>query len=521
MREREKIIIKILTIICLFFIIIAFHLPALALEIDLNAKKQFDSAIELIKQDKIDDAVKEFKALLAAYPSSPFSEHSHYWIGRSYWMKKDYDSALREFTIIVARFPDGVKAADAQLEIGNYYSAIENPKYDLNRAIIEYLKIPQRYPDSHVADDARFYAARSLIELSNYEQAIGDFKNMIEKNPQSEFVDDAHFYIGLSYIYIKEYQKAKEAFQILKENYPYSNYYRQGLHLLSLLNKSASNTLPRYTKTIGEKGKEAGRFSEPNGVYCNETGNLYISEAGNQRIQRINEKGEPSGEIGNPKKGEAVFKRPIDVWVDKNDDIYAVDAKLLKVYKFDSSGKIILAFGKDKKEDEFREPSSIAVDDEGSIYVADRGGGKVYKFDRTGKFLFAFGNKENKEDRLKEPSDIAIDIRGKILVADAARGMVMKYDKDGRLQQQFKAGSESGGLKKPLSLAADRLGNIYVLDIGRDNIQKFDRDFKFLLEIKNEKKKPKVIDSPGGIAVCPNGEIFISDKSEHRVYKLE
>lgn len=519
--EREKPIIKISTIVCLFFILITCHLSAFALEIDLNAKRQFDEASELIRQDKIDDAVKGFKALLAAHPNSPFSEHAHYWIGRSYWMKKDYDSALREFTIITTRFPDGVKAADAQFEIGNYYSIIENPKYDLNRAIIEYLKIPQRYPNSHVVDDARYYAARSLIELSNYEQAIGDFKNIIEKNPQSEFADDAHFYTGLSYIYLKEYQRARDAFQVFKEIYPYSNYYRQGSHLLSLLNKAVSNTAPRYTKTIGEKGKGAGKFSEPNGIYCDEAGNLYISEAGNQRIQRITEKGEALGEIGNPKKGETVFKKPVDVWIDKNDDIYVIDAKLLKVYKFDSSGKIILAFGKDKKEDEFKEPSSIAVDDDGYIYVADRGSNRAYKFDRTGGFLFTFGDKGNKEDRLKEPSDIAIDIRGKTLVADTGRGRIMKYDKDGRLQQQFKAGSESGGLKEPLSIAADKLGNIYVIDIGRDNIQKFDRDFKFLLEIKNEKKKPKVIDSPGGITVCPNGEIFISDKSEHRVHKLE
>ncbi|MBI5180516.1 MAG: hypothetical protein HZA05_03830, partial [Nitrospirae bacterium] len=70
-------------------------------------------------------------------------------------------------------------------------------------------------------------------------------------------------------------------------------------------------------------------------------------------------------------------------------------------------------------------------------------------------------------------------------------------------------------------IATDRLGNIYVLDISRKNIQKFDRDFKFLLEIKNEKGKPKIIDSPGGLCISPAGEIFISDISEHKIYRLE
>ena len=252
-------ILKILTVVSLFFIFTSQDV--FALEIDLGAKKSYDAALEFLKQDKYEDAVKEFKSLLAAYPSSPFSEDAHYWIGKSYWMKKDYDSALREFAIITSRFPDGRKAADAQFEIGVYYSTIENPKYDLNRAIIEYLKIPQRYPKSHIADDARYYAARSLIELSNYEQAIGDFKGLITKYPESEFADDAQYYIGISYIYLKEYQRAREAIEKLKDSYPYSNYHAYGSALLSLLNKTLSNSQPRYSNAIGGKGIEHKKFS--------------------------------------------------------------------------------------------------------------------------------------------------------------------------------------------------------------------------------------------------------------------
>jgi hypothetical protein len=80
---------------------------------------------------------------------------------------------------------------------------------------------------------------------------------------------------------------------------------------------------------------------------------------------------------------------------------------------------------------------------------------------------------------------------------------------------------EPGGFKEPVNIATDILGNIYIIDIGRGSIQKFDRDFKFIIEIKNEKGKPKVIDRPGGLCVSPAGEIFISDSSEHKIYKLE
>jgi hypothetical protein len=100
----------------------------------------------------------------------------------------------------------------------------------------------------------------------------------------------------------------------------------------------------------------------------------------------------------------------------------------------------------------------------------------------------------------------------------------MKYNKDGKLIQQFGMESskkEPGAFKEPVNIATDRLGNIYILDIGRSSIQKFDRDFKFLSEIKNEKGKPKIIDSPGGLCISPAGEIFISDSSEHKVFKLE
>ena len=92
-QNADKHILKILIVICFFFVFIGHGV--FALEIDLGAKKSYDAAFELLKQDKHDDAVKEFKSLLAGYPNSPFSEDAHYWIGKSYWMKKDYDSALR------------------------------------------------------------------------------------------------------------------------------------------------------------------------------------------------------------------------------------------------------------------------------------------------------------------------------------------------------------------------------------------------------------------------------------------
>ena len=144
--------------------------------------------------------------------------------------------------------------------------------------------------------------------------------------------------------------------------------------LLSLLNKTLSNSQPRYSNAIGGKGIEHKKFSEPSGIYCDEMGSLYAADTGNKRIQKINQAEADGTIIGRPKKGEDIFKRPVDVWVDRGNNIYVIDVKLFKVYKFDENGNPVFTFGKEgKKDGEFKEPSAIAVDYEGYIYVLDKG----------------------------------------------------------------------------------------------------------------------------------------------------
>ncbi|MCG8648837.1 MAG: tetratricopeptide repeat protein, partial [Pirellulales bacterium] len=88
------------------------------------------------------------------------------------------------------------KAFDAQYQIGSIVrSKLANPV----KAIIEYRKVAQRWPESHLADDALFQVGTIYMELGQTESAREAFLATAAQYPTSPLADDALFQVGASY----------------------------------------------------------------------------------------------------------------------------------------------------------------------------------------------------------------------------------------------------------------------------------------------------------------------------------
>jgi TolA-binding protein len=88
------------------------------------------------------------------------------------------------------------KAFDAQYQIGTIMrSKLSNPV----KAIIEYRKVAQRWPDSHLADDALFQVGMIYMELGQTENARDAFFATADQYPTSPLADDALFQVGASF----------------------------------------------------------------------------------------------------------------------------------------------------------------------------------------------------------------------------------------------------------------------------------------------------------------------------------
>ena len=138
----------------------------------------------------------------------------------------------------------------------------------------------------------------------------------------------------------------------------------------------------------GISGSGPGQFNSPNGVAVDpSTGDVYVADTENDRVQEFYSNGTPIGQFGTAGSGNGEFTDPEDVAVDPHtSDVYVTDAGNDRVETFESGGTYIGQFGTSGSGDaQFNDPLGVAVDPNNSdVYVVDALNDRVDEFGQTG-----------------------------------------------------------------------------------------------------------------------------------------
>jgi sugar lactone lactonase YvrE len=137
--------------------------------------------------------------------------------------------------------------------------------------------------------------------------------------------------------------------------------------------------------TLGSAGTGDGQFANPHGIaYSATTGNLYVVDAGNTRIQEITRTGTFVRKWGSSGTGNGQFTTPTGVAVDATGNVFVADSGRDDVQMFTSTGTFLRAFGSaGTGNGQFALPDGIAVEADGDVWVSDTQSGN----DRIQKFV--------------------------------------------------------------------------------------------------------------------------------------
>ena len=102
----------------------------------------YQTAYDLIKSKKYNDAANALQGMLKKYPSGQFASNAHYWLGELYGLMGKNDNALSEFSTVVKTYPDSPRVSDAQLKVGLILSA--QTKWE--DAKLAFKKVINHYP---------------------------------------------------------------------------------------------------------------------------------------------------------------------------------------------------------------------------------------------------------------------------------------------------------------------------------------------------------------------------------------
>ena len=79
--------------------------------------------------------------------------------------------------------------------------------------------------------------------------------------------------------------------------------------------------------------------------------------------------------------GDGQFSDPTGVAIDGSGNVYVADKGNSRMQKFDSSGTFLTKWGSLGSGDgQFSDPSGVAIDGSGNVYVADKGNSRIQKF---------------------------------------------------------------------------------------------------------------------------------------------
>jgi TolA-binding protein len=172
------------------------------------------------KQGNFQQAIESFEQLLAGYPKGKFAFDAQLRLGDAHFFLKDYKKAISSYRMVIRFYPDSASIDYAFFQIGQSYIK----EGDNTEAFKIFEGLITTLPHSALADDAKFAQGWINFQRKEYGEAIKEFQELVKKYPNSELVPRAYYSLGDSYYNIQQYVAAEKSYREVLRQFPKSNY---------------------------------------------------------------------------------------------------------------------------------------------------------------------------------------------------------------------------------------------------------------------------------------------------------
>jgi tripartite motif-containing protein 71 len=268
----------------------------------------------------------------------------------------------------------------------------------------------------------------------------------------------------------------------------------------------------------GSKGSNPGQMIRPYGVDVDASGNVYVSE-NNERIQKFEPDGTFLRSWGSAGGGDGQFfiLRRVAVGPGTTPEVCGADLWGVKIDCFFHGGGFSRSLGGTAGAlGFFNEPYGVAVDTK--TFVMDTTNQRVQRFGAGGGFELAWGERGWGEGNpgLNWARDLTTvgGTSGTVWVADTKNNRLLEFTRDGVATGDVlgAGGSAIGQLSWPFALASLG-GDLIVADMNNDRVQRWDPATGSVVWSSGG------FDAPKDVAVF-NGIVYVADSLNRRIVRL-
>ncbi|HTR55924.1 MAG TPA: DUF4215 domain-containing protein [Kofleriaceae bacterium] len=309
-------------------------------------------------------------------------------------------------------------------------------------------------------------------------------------------------------------------------------------------------------------------LSSPYGVAIDATGAVLVADTGNAVVRRIDDRGNiatiaGTGQFGDGGDGSAAtgaqLSTPIGIAADGTGNIYIADALDERVRRVDAAGTIDTFAGNGSAgfagdggaatAAELANPFGVAVDAQGVVSIADTTNQRVRRVAADGTIATTAGNGTlgfgveggaATSAQVGAPWGVAVDAMGRIYIADNTSQRIRRVELDGTISTVAGTGlsgySGDGGpataaqLNGALGVALDAAGRVYIVDTNNHAVRRVDLDGTITtiagtghpgFSGDNGPATSAQLYDPLGVAVDTAGNVYIADTYNRRIRRVD
>ena len=260
----------------------------------------------------------------------------------------------------------------------------------------------------------------------------------------------------------------------------------------------AGSTTSGYVDASGA----AARFNGVRGIAVSDSGDVYVSDAANQRIRKITAAGAVTTFAGSGTIGSvdghgtaAQFNHPEGLAIDSKDNLIVVDSNNSRIRKISPSGAVTTLAGSTAgyangmgTAAQFNFPRGVVIDKTGNLYITDYTNHRIRKVTPSGVVttVAGFGTAGATDGaaasaQFNNPYGITIDKLGALYISDYGNHRIRIISPEGTVSTLL--GSTAGfadgtgatvRFNAPQGIVIDKSGYLFVLDGLNSRIRKIE-----------------------------------------------